>query len=154
MPGSQFVIFILHLSGHLFKLFYGSGSMWAFISIFNHYLTSAWHGNYTDGSPVVMSVAPHISSCSQTGLTSSQQFVHTYSLLRSAVVGGLIWTISEKFKLWQFYCFRRLSLIFCFQRISKALAWCSPQWSFSPVISVQMLCQGGFVKKKNWYQIV
>ena len=51
---------------------------------------TSWYGNMMmmgfDGSvvTVVMPVAPHIRSCSQTGLTSFQQFVHTYSALLSS----------------------------------------------------------------------
>ena len=56
-------------------------------TVVNSSKITSWHGNMImmgfDGSvvTVVMSVAPHIRSCSQTGLTSFQQFVQTYSAL-------------------------------------------------------------------------
>ena len=102
----------------------------------------------------LLSVAQNTRRYSETGLTSFQQFVHThyYALLSSCwrldlnnIGENLVVTI----QLMIVHFFN--SMIIRFQRIPKALAWCSTQWSYSLVISVQMLCQGGFVT--FWDQI-
>ena len=114
---------------------------------------TSWPGNMTSIlCSIVMSAAwPKTSEVALKLVWPVSNNLCTHTLLCSAVVGGLIWTISEKFKLWQlnWVCL----LFFNFHKKSDfrgLLAWCSTLWSYSLVILVQMWCQGGFFKHFFW----